>query len=390
VAIESAYLQHARIVVIGAGAVGSVTAYRLAQAGADVTIVDCRYPGSGTTGNSFAWINSFGKSPQAYHRLNTRSMREHRDLATELPGDWLHTGGGLAWESSRDEPRSALLREKADRLRRLGYRIEALTPEQATRELDPDLAIDPEEVDVVYYTPMEGWIDGVGLCHSAVRTAVQRYGACLVQDTVTGFATDGGSVTGVRITSGETLPADAVINAAGPQTPQVMELAEASLPMTLQPGLLITTRPAPVSLRCIVHTDGLAIRSEGGSRLMVHSENGDSLVESDTSAVDLTHPYVDETISRAAEFIPNLKGIEAEGVRVGVRPMPKDGLPIIGFDPEVTGFYHLVMHSGVTLSAVIGGLVVEDLMGIEPPELSLYRPERFTEPARSTVHATDE
>jgi glycine/D-amino acid oxidase-like deaminating enzyme len=388
-AVESAFLQGARIIVLGAGAVGSVTAYRLAQAGANVTIIEKRYPGSGTTGNSFAWLNSFNKDPRPYHRLNARSIREHRDLAMELGGDWLQTSGGLAWESSSDHARANLLKEKVRRLRQLGYRVEELSPEQVTRDLDPDLAINPDEVDYVYYTPLEGWVNGVGLCHSAVSEAVRRYGARLVIDTVTGFQIEGGAIAGANLECGDVIPADAIINATGPEAPRMADLAGAGLPVTQQPGMLITTRPAPINLRCVIHTNGLAARSEGGSRLMIHSERADSLVEHDTNAVTLSDPFIAETLASAAQIIPNLRGIDAEGIRVGVRPMPKDGLPIIGFDPEVTGFYHLVMHSGVTLSAVVGGLVLEDLMDLDPPELEIFRPDRFGGLSSTSDSSTD-
>ncbi|HCG29398.1 MAG TPA: hypothetical protein DEU95_06570, partial [Chloroflexi bacterium] len=50
--IGASYFSDASIVIIGAGAVGSATAYRLAQAGAAVTVVERRFPGAGTSGSS--------------------------------------------------------------------------------------------------------------------------------------------------------------------------------------------------------------------------------------------------------------------------------------------------------------------------------------------------
>src|SRR6266446_10645595 len=94
----------ADIVVVGAGCVGSSVAYRLAQRGARVTVVDAGAPGGGTSGASFAWTNSFGKTPRDYHDLNVASMEEHAALAKELGGSWLHQDGGLAWEET---PRGA-------------------------------------------------------------------------------------------------------------------------------------------------------------------------------------------------------------------------------------------------------------------------------------------
>jgi glycine/D-amino acid oxidase-like deaminating enzyme len=380
-AFESAYLRDAQIVVIGAGAVGSVIAYRLAQSGAAVTIVERRFPGSGTTGSSFAWINAFNKPPREYHRFNARSMREHIDLARELDGGWVHPDGGLSWEHADNELRSRQIKEKVRQLHQWGYRVETLAPEQAMRDLEPDLFIDPDRVEEVYYAPHEGWINGVGLCHGASSAAVQRYGATLVAGEVVGLSESSGAVDGVTLASGETIPADAVINTAGPDAARVAALAGVDLPVARQPGVLVVTEPAPVNLRTVIHCPETFIHADGGWRLLLHREDYDQLVESE-HPLERTHPHGRRAIENAIPVVPGLKGIEPEGIRMGIRSMPKDGYPIIGFDPAVSGLYHAVMHSGVTLSAAVGNLVTEDLMGQEPPELEPYRPQRFAAQAR--------
>ena len=77
-------MSRAEIVVIGAGSVGANVAYRLAQRGAKVTVLDAGAPGGGTSGTSFAWTNALSKAPQDYHELNTAGMRGHRVLVEEL------------------------------------------------------------------------------------------------------------------------------------------------------------------------------------------------------------------------------------------------------------------------------------------------------------------
>ena len=77
-------------VVVGAGCVGANVAFRLVQGGARVTVVDAGAPGSVTSGASFAWTNSFGKTPRDYHDLNVAGMEQHAVLAKELGGRWLH------------------------------------------------------------------------------------------------------------------------------------------------------------------------------------------------------------------------------------------------------------------------------------------------------------
>ena len=48
----------AKMIVIGAGVMGTSVAYRLAQAGADVTVLEAGRVGGGTSGISFAWTNA--------------------------------------------------------------------------------------------------------------------------------------------------------------------------------------------------------------------------------------------------------------------------------------------------------------------------------------------
>ncbi|HET9015408.1 MAG TPA: FAD-binding oxidoreductase [Thermomicrobiaceae bacterium] len=388
-AIGSAYLRGASIAVIGAGAVGSVVGYRLAQAGAAVTIVEPRYPGAGTTGNSFAWLNAFGKPPRAYHRLNARSIRDHRDLARELDGDWAHVDGGLQWTYADDAAHGAHLKETVAQIRAWGYRVETVTPEQVMRELEPDLVIDPDRVAEVYYMPGEGWLNGVGLAHGAALAAVRRYGATLLDDEVVGFDLARGGVERVLLRSGGTLTADTVVNAAGPNAARVAALAGADLPIERQPGFVVTTEPAPVALKRVVHSPEGMIRSDGGWRVLLRRDEFDEHV-ADEQSFDVRNPYCQEAVDRFAAILPGLRGVRAESARLGIRPMPKDGYSIVGFDPEVTGLYHVVTHSGITLSAALGLLVTEDLLGEAPRDLEPFRPARFSEGDRLAYGASDE
>lgn len=387
--IASAHLKDAQIVVIGAGAIGSSVAYRLAQAGASVTVVERRYPGSGTSGNSFAWINSFGKTPLEYHRLNARAARDHMDLAREVGGEWIHMDGGLQWANNNDPQRSERLRATARRLREWGYRIESIEPERVMRDLEPDLFINPELVDEVFVTPDEGWVSAVGLCHEVLSTAVRRYGARLIRDEVVGLSGPNGSVDSVELASGTSLPADVVINAAGPDAARIAALVGVELAIRRQPGLLVVTEPAPITLRSVVHAPEIHVHPDGGWRLLLQGESYDQIVVEDPDIAQ-DHPIGPRAIEDASPILPNLKGIRPEGIRVGVRPMPIDGQSIVGFEPEVSGLYEIVTHSGITLCATLGLLVTEELSGGSPPELELFRPDRFAEGSRIVPSASFE
>ena len=82
---------------------------------------------------------------------------------------------------------------------------------------------------------------------------------------------------------------------------------------------------------------------------------------------------------RKLEIIPKLNDLEVERTTIGWRPLPKDGKPIIGPIKELPGVYIAVMHSGISLAAIIGTLVKEEILEARTNKLlEDFRPSRFT------------
>ncbi len=374
--VTSDYLRDARVVVVGAGVVGAAVAYRLAQAGARVTVVERRHPGSGTSGASFAYVNGTDKPPRAYHRMSMLAIRDHEDLADELGADWIHVAGSLHWAPVDDRERAPALDRTMRQLLAWGARVDRLTPDEVTREAEPDLRIDPAAVEVVWRVDRAGWLEAVAMAHGTVSAAIRRYGAGIVRGDVRGLPREGDVITAVELADGRRLEADLVVNAAGPDAAAVAALAGVRLAVERTPGLMVVTAPAAVSLRHVAYAPGVNLRPDGGARLMVQRERLDSEVI-DGEAIVLGDRRVDEAMDHARAVVPALADIPAEAVREGVRPMPRDGYPIVGFDPAVANLYHVVTHSGVTLAARLGLLVTEELTGGDTAPLEPYRPSRF-------------
>jgi hypothetical protein len=62
-----------------------------------------------------------------------------------------------------------------------------------------------------------------------------------------------------------------------------------------------------------------------------------------------------------------------------MRPMPADGLPVVGPVPGVDGAYLAVMHSGVTLAPAVAQLVAAEVVhGATAADLEGLRPDRFS------------
>src|SRR3984885_11122060 len=129
------------VIVIGAGGMGASAAFRLAEAGAPVLVLEAGRVGGGTSGTSFAWTNAHRKPPKPYHDLNVAGMKAHAALAEEFGATpWWHGGGNVEWTAPEDR---AAQQAKVERLRAWGYAAEWITPRQLL-ELEPD--IDPAQI----------------------------------------------------------------------------------------------------------------------------------------------------------------------------------------------------------------------------------------------------
>ena len=184
-------------------------------------------------------------------------------------------------------------------------------------------------------------------------------------------------MSGVLLSDGAEISADIVVNAAGVGAAALAKTAGVTLPIRRQPGVLFVTEPAPLGLRHVVHTPDGNLRPDGGGRVMFQREAFDSEMTEDR-VVAPDDPLIARALTHARRIAPALDDLRIEAVRVGVRPMPLDGHPIVGFERDVPGLYEVVTHSGVTLCAILARLVTEELSGGSVPDLEPYRPERFS------------
>jgi glycine/D-amino acid oxidase-like deaminating enzyme len=360
-------VEHA--VVVGAGLYGAAVAASLTRRGARVSVVDAGAPASGTSGATFSWINSCGKQPRSYHDLNVAGMAAHRNLAAGVPGgDWYHETGNLEWAA--DDAGRAELREKVTGVLGYGYEARWLTREQAQR-LEPDL--DPAQLpaDEIAYFPREGWIEPTRLVGYLLSSAVAGGAELITEDAVVGLEVSGGMVRAVVLASGRRLPADAVVNCAGPRAARIAELAGLALPMRNRRGVLVYTSPVAISVSRVIHSPRVHLRPDGAGRLLLHSEETDNEVR-------ITDTMTDTVLEAARALYPELDAAAAESVRVGERPIPGDGLPVLGRVTGLPNFHFAVSHSGATLCLHAGDLVAAEALGDDQSgPLAPFRFERF-------------
>jgi glycine/D-amino acid oxidase-like deaminating enzyme len=364
------------IAVIGGGIVGAALTYRLARADARVTLYEAAEPGQGTSSSSFAWLNSSNKPPRAYHDLNVAGMAEHAALAREFGGDgWAHFTGGLHWSATpagRDR-----LRDLAAWLNAWEYPVETMTPGRAA-ELEPGLALDSAQIEQVWYAPGEGWADVPLLIRTVLARAGELGATVRVHAAVTAIEAAGGRVTGLRLAHGEAVGVDVAVNCAGPRAAEVAALAGVALPVGRVPGLLTVTAPVEPRGRVFCHADNIYFRPDpAGGLVLGHADDLDATVTDETPRTPLP-PACAELLVRAAGYRPAVRAAGLTAARIGVRPMPADGLTIAGRLPGYENFYTAVTHSGVTLGPLLGRLLAEAITtGTAPAQLAPFRPDRF-------------
>lgn len=369
-----------KIAVIGLGVLGSSVARSLTLMGAEVTVFERAAPIAGTSGTSFAWINSHGKNPRSYHDLNVAGMAEHAALA-QCPGaapTWLVRNGNLEWaeDATGAERLAASVAELVGR----DYPVEWISRQQA-RELVPDLRVPARVEDVAHY-PTEGHVFPA-LLVSRLWGEARDHGAELrCPATVTGLSEVAGRVR-IELCDG-IAEADAVVITAGRWTEALTASVGHRVPMadpdaagTATVGLLGYTNPLPTRLDRVLITPRLNVRPNGGGRLIVQG------LDLDVDADPATPPVVDgdharQLCGRLTGLLAGTGGARVESLRVGQRAIPADGLTVAGFLGDSGRIYTIATHSGITLGPLLGRLAAQELLtGNLEDALADFRPQRL-------------
>jgi glycine/D-amino acid oxidase-like deaminating enzyme len=356
-----------RVIVAGGGIVGAAVTYYLARAGAQVTLLEREQPGRKTSNNSFAWVNAFSRTSRAYYDFARRSVELYRQLPDELGLDMeLHWHGGIHWV---DDPAAAeRLRARVQELQSWGHPVSMISREDLMAR-EPHLR---PTLTAACYSSFDGAAHPPSVIH-ALLTRAQALGAEVQTDTsLVGVEVRHGRVTGARTPSG-VLAADVVVNTAGADAAAVGAMAGIHIPMFPKPGTLVLTVPMPPLVRSVIYASNIHLRQQADGRLLV----GESWTM-DAEDTDLSLARGQKILARAAESLPELAHAYIETMKMGIRPMPQDELPIVGAVPGITGFYVAVTHSGVTLAPLVGQLVAQEVTsGQLEPLLADYRIERF-------------
>ncbi len=202
-------METADVIIVGAGANGTSTAFHLAKAGVKkVIVVERRFLGAGATGKSGAMVRThYTNEPET--RLASVSLSYFQNWKEIVGGDCGYQPVGLL-VLVRPEYHAHLEANIAMQ-QRVGANVRVITAAEA-RELDPSLRLD--DVTHLAYEPESGFADPNATIFSFARAAIDHGVEFKLDTEVTRVLTEGDRVMGVETNKG-TFHAPTVIIAAG-------------------------------------------------------------------------------------------------------------------------------------------------------------------------------
>jgi glycine/D-amino acid oxidase-like deaminating enzyme len=351
-----------KVVVIGGGIAGCSAAALLAEAGADVTLYERQEIAAGASGRNSGLLQH--PMDEVLVPLYEASLELYAGLdhGFRLPEE----SGSLV--ISHDGPTVAADRDAA------AARFPELAPEwlegAALRAAEPALA-----PDLYAYRLGSGRPVPPAAATRAWAQRAREAGAAIRVGEEAVAARGAGVVVG-----GERRAADAVVVAAGPWSPEALDVAPRWRPVTPLWGVVAQVGLPDPPRHTLEQAGVEALTSTGDvpdSLFSMVTAGGASAVGStftperpDAAAIA---PVL---LERGARFVPALAGARIDHVRACARPLSADGRPLLG--PVADGLYLLTGHGpwGVTLGPGSARVVADAVLGRPvdiPAELAAAR-----------------
>ncbi len=364
----------AQYVIIGAGFAGAATAYHLTRRGVrDIVILEQE---------GMAGIHSSGRNASMVRQVVPEPAimqlaKEGAEFLRNVPPDWpvavsferngsLLLGSGEGWEK---------LCRDAEMGREGGIEAEVWSPAKARERVS---ILKNATFDGAIWCPTDGVVDVHALLSGYLRMAGSLGAQVHYGSLVRGFEVKGNRIAGV-VTEKGFLEAGTVINAAGPWGRAIGALAGAvDVPLRPCRRHLFFTAPLPWVDRkwpFVWHTShDMYFRPEAGGLLLCPCDQDEmppGIPPTDVAVLELL-------ADKIRHFFPEFGDVAIKSSLAGLRTLVPDGRFVIGWDPNVKGFFWVagLGGHGVTTSSPVGALAASLILG-ERSGAGEFSPARF-------------
>ncbi len=364
------------ILIIGGGIMGSSIAYHLARQGRDVLVIEraevAREPVA-------SWASAGGVRRQGRHPAEAA-------LASEAAARWPRLEGELGAMTLYRRQGNLLVAEsdaEAEQLRTfvreqhaMGFADVRWLDRAEVRALVPGIG---EQVAAGSYSPGDGQADPPWSTR-AFATAAQRLGATYWTHTeCRALLASHGRASGARIARGD-VHAQTVVLAAGAWSDELAAGVGLRLPMQMRALQMVRSTPAPQRLKPVLGVVSRALSLKqlyDGAFLLGGGWPGE--INAGRRGYTLKPESVEGNWAAACAILPAVAQQRVDRAWCGLEAMSADGIPFVGFAPEVENLALAVGFSGhgFALAPAVGRAVADLLAGKPVPELDGLSPARI-------------
>ena len=363
------------VVIVGAGVIGLSIARELLCRGTRVTLVD-----PGDPGKEASWAAAGVLAPQGAHPFN----RDYLDLCLaglDMYADWSaalreETGIDVEYRTEAglqvafDDEESEELARRFRHQQELGLPVERLTGEEV-RALEPMLS--PESRCGLLFEKMHQ-VENRRLVQALVAAVRARGGVFRIGDPVVDLIVRRNRAAGV-VVPGERIGAVRVVVAAGAWSGLLKWIPGSPPPVQPVRGQMVCVdgRGVPPLGRVIYGPEQYLVPRRDGRVLM------GATVEKTGFDASVTAGGVSDVIREGLRMAPGLAEAPVVETWAGLRPMSKDGKPILG----PTNLERLVLatghfRNGILLAPITGRLIADHLEhGAVPAAMAPFLADRF-------------
>ncbi|HIW79762.1 MAG TPA: FAD-binding oxidoreductase [Candidatus Bilophila faecipullorum] len=380
------------VIVVGGGVTGAAVGYGLAKKGVRTCIVDAvpTFSRASRANMGLIWCQSKALGCPPFVRWGFASSRAYGALAAELKEasgidtGYAATGGIIPCLGEEELAQRALFIDKLRAETEDGvYPASMLSRAELEKKL-PKVPFGPE-VSGGTWSEMDGYVDPLHLIFAFRKAFTRAGGTLLAGERVSAVTPSGG---GYRLDCGErVLECGKLVLASGLGTRKLALQLGADIPVFPNKSQVLLLERIPAD---VLPIPLLGIARTFGGTVMIGAAHDQAGMDRDL------HP---ETLAANADWAarvwPELARKRILRFWTGLRVWPKDAYPIYDRIPGHENAFVFVMHSAVSLAAILERTLPDYVLGQPlPPDAALFTLSRFADgdgfkgSAASSPHAT--